>query len=163
MTVRLVYWLVLALAAIHVAWRGGAPERWALAIYAVASALTPLLLSPLAERFRGPEWSGMLVDLANYGAFLVLAVVANRFWPLWISAMQGVALATHMLGLFHEKRLNLTYALFAQMWAYPIIALIVIGAERHRRRLARTGSDRSWKTFSGPSTPAPRGAGPRGS
>lgn len=152
-TYRLVYWLVLAASAAYVLARGGAPERWGMAVMVIGSAADPLVLAPMAERFRGIEWGGLAVDLAVYAAFLVLAITANRFWPLWVSAMQGVGTATHLLGLAGEAQLNLTYALLSQIWAYPTVLAIVAGTVRHRMRRARQASEPPWKSFSARSTP----------
>jgi hypothetical protein len=54
------------------------------------------------------------------------------------------------------------YAVVLTIWSYPILALMVIGAFRHRQRLARAGADRSWVSSSDPSGPMPM-AGPTAS
>lgn len=123
---------------------GGAPERVATASYLLASIATEFVLTRPYDRYINFETAAFLVDLAVYAVFLILVAKANRFWPPWIAAMQGVSLLGYGLGATGWVPFNLTSAILIQMWAYPILVTLLIASTRHRWRVRRYGIDLSW-------------------
>jgi hypothetical protein len=102
-----------------------------------------------------------IVDLGTLAAFLVLALRAERFWPLWISALQLLGTSGHLVKLMDPGVVPRAYAFAAIFWSYPMLLLLALGTYRHQRRLKRFGTDRSWarsSMASGPdATPGPTG------
>jgi len=141
--------------------RGGAPERIGAAIMAIGSFLTVAALSTLAERYRSVELGVFLVDVATLFALLVLALRANRYWPLWVAALQLVATTAHAVKLVDPEVIRRAYAFALVFWSYPILLLIMLGTWRHQQRLAKFGVDRSWSSSWGRSGRT-RGGGPTG-
>jgi hypothetical protein len=147
MTLATLFFLLLASAALYTMAAGGMPERLTTGLFIVAAVLTPL-----AENGAGPGGGGyahlqlgvLLIDAALYAALLCLAAYSARFWPVWMSAMQGAEVLAHLLGVTGVPRMNLTYAIMVQAWSYPMIGLLVIATWRHQRRLKKDGDDPSW-------------------
>lgn len=135
--------------------RGGAPERVGAAIIAIGSVLTYVAMSNPATNYRSVEADAFVVDLACLVAFLILALRAERFWPLWITALQIIGIAGHAVKLADPGTIRQAYAFALAFWSYPMLLLIVLGTWRHQQRLARFGFDRSWVGSRGDPPPAP--------
>jgi hypothetical protein len=154
----IVYLGLLFGCALYAFWRGGAPERVGAAILTIGSLLTMAALVSRPGIYRNLELEIFLVDVATFLAFLILAMRADRLWPLCITALQIVGTAGHTVKLVDSQILPYAYAFALRFWGYPMILLIVLGTWNHQRRLARFGVDRSWSSFSGRSgTPPPTG------
>lgn len=138
--------------------RGGTPERIGMAIYAVGSVLTFVVVSSPPVRFRGVEVGVFIVDVLVFLGFVLLALRADRFWPIWVSALIGLGVVGHLAMSLHPRVIPWAYAAVLSIWSYPILLLIVAGTVGHRRRLKRNGADPSWTRSSdppGPLTPPP--------
>jgi len=132
---------------------GGAPERWGAATYALACIASHFLFSAAPIKFRSVETGVFIVDVLVFVAFAILAVRANRFWPIWVSALLGLGVLAHLARWAGPDTIPWAYQLAMSIWSYPILAIIAIGTFNHRRRLAQHGTDRSWANFSAPSVP----------
>jgi hypothetical protein len=133
--------------------RGGAPERAVGLSLLIAALATRLLQQPLAARFVTVEWGGLVVDLALLAVLLIVALHADRFWPLWVAAFHALGTGAHMVrGLDHGIE-PVAYAILVASWSYPIVLLLAVGTMRHADRRKRQGHDRDW------SFPLMRGAG----
>jgi hypothetical protein len=141
--------------------KGGAPERSGATIIGVGSILTVLAASGPANRFGSVEVGIFLVDAACLVAFLVLALRAERYWPLWIAGLQLLGTAGHAVKLVDPEILRRAYWFIQGFWSYPMLLLIVLGTWRHQQRLTRFGVDRSWSSSWGRSGRT-REAGPTG-
>jgi hypothetical protein len=146
MTLATVFFLLLASAALYTMVAGGMPERLTTGLFIVAAVLTPFV-----ENGAGPgggyahlQLGVLLIDAALYAALLCFAAYSARFWPVWMSALQGAEVLAHLLGVTGVPRMNLTYAIMVQFWSYPMIGLLVIATWRHQRRLKKDGADPSW-------------------
>jgi hypothetical protein len=128
--------------------RGGAPEKVGNSIMLVGSVLTVLAVSGPATRFASVEVGIFAVDAATLVAFLILALRAERIWPLWVTALQGIGTAGHALRLADPSLIRWGYAFALAFWSYPMLLLLVLGTWSHQRRLARFGVDRSWSSSS---------------
>jgi len=163
MTAPLFYWSFLALCSLYILARGGAPERAGIIIAIVASVLTVVAgTREIAARFTSMETGIFVVDLCALAAFLVLAARADRYWPLWVAGVHMVGVVTHGAMVIDPTMVPRVYAFAQALWCYPILAVMVIGTIRHRRRLARDGVDRSWVPSWRQSTPVARENGPTG-
>jgi hypothetical protein len=129
--------------------RGGAPERIGASILFFGSALTYAAVSAPAARFASIEAGIFAVDVAALLGFLVVALCAERFWPLWITALQIIGTAGHAVKLVDPQVLRWSYAFALAFWSYPMLILLTAATWAHQRRLARVGVDKSWSSFSG--------------
>lgn len=138
---------------------GGGPERLGASLYALACLATVVAASAPPIRFRSVEVGVLLVDATIFFAFCILAVRANRFWPIWVSSFLGLGVLGHLARWLGPEVIPWAYAAILSIWSYPILLLIALGTWNHRKRLARFGVDRSWSSFSGRSA-SPRRGGP---
>lgn len=130
-------------------WRwGGGPERWLIGLF-VATMVVPTYLFKLLDAgvpTEGPyAWLHFSVDLIAAARFTVIALNANRNYPLWIAGFQLVA-----IGAYAVKQMGLDLSLFAPVIliagpAYCQLLLIFGGFVRHIRRMRRFGTYRDWR------------------
>ena len=94
-----------------------------------------------------------MLDLALFVAFCILAARANRFWPIWVSALLGLGVLGHVARWAGPDMFWYAYVIVLTIWSYPILLILALGTFNHRRRLKRFGTDPSWSSFSGRSGP----------
>lgn len=145
MTHVIVFNLVLLLTCSIAVYAGGAPERWTAAVFLVGAAAT--FVAPFWDALRPfgrVEPMLLLVDLAMLAALVGIALRADRFWPLYVSALHAITIAIHGVKAIQPALVPWMYAGASSKIAYPMLFLLAAGAVRHRRRLARFGVDRDW-------------------
>jgi hypothetical protein len=135
---------------------GGGPERLGAAAYALACVASHFVFSAPPIKFRSVEIGVFIVDVLVFIAFAVLALRANRFWPIWVSALLGLGVLAHLARWAGPDTMPWAYQLVLSIWSYPILAITAIGTFNHRRRLARFGTDPSWSSSSAHSGQTPR-------
>jgi hypothetical protein len=140
---------------------GGAPERIGAAIFLIGSVLTYVTLELSPVDFRGVEIGVFIIDVVVFAAFVLLALRANRYWPLWMSALLGLGVVAHLAMLVHPRVIPWAYAVVLSIWSYPILLLMAAGTFAHRRRLRENGADPSWTRSSAPPGPPTPPAGPK--
>jgi hypothetical protein len=141
------YWIVLTLCAAYTIGRGGAPERAGMLIIGIGSIVTASVASAKAARFHTVETGIFIVDLVVLAAFVALALRANRYWPLWVAGFHLVGVTSHLAMIASAVVVPRVYAFVLALWAYPMLAIMVVGATRHRRRLAQFGEDLAWASL----------------
>lgn len=141
------YYVLLALCWIYALVRGGLPEQIGAAIIVIGSQLSVAALSANAARFRSVETGLLVVDVATLISMVFLALRADRYWPLWVAALQVLGTAGHALKFADPEVIRRAYAFILAFWSYPMLALLVSGTWRHQQRLARFGSDQSWSSI----------------
>jgi hypothetical protein len=149
--VRFAFFLVLfAASLLYAVIRGGAPERITALLLLSAWLLTFEVSSPVQGRFTHVEIGIFLVDLGLFVALYALSLFTTRFWPIWMSGMQGVSVLVHCAILVPSVT-GFAYATMEQFWSYPMSLLLIVATRRHRLRLTRTGTDDPWVSFFAPS------------
>lgn len=138
------YFALLAACCAYAFAAGGGPERWGATILAVGSVLTVAVIAPLPLRFRSVEVEVVVIDILCFAVYTVLALRADRFWPIWVSALVGVGALGHLGKWYGGPEIGRwPYAFAIAVWSYPMIALIAIGTLNHQRRAAaRARGDR---------------------
>ena len=145
MNMLYVYWMFLTPCAAYIFLKGGPPERAGISIALLASIVSHLVVTgSRAIRFQQVEAGVFAVDLLTLAAFLILALRADRFWPLWITGIHLVGVATHTAMLVSPAVLPWVYGWIQGFWAYPITIIMIIATWRHQKRLRRFGVDSSW-------------------
>ncbi len=123
---------------------GGRPERVTAIMLFLASIATWLLPFDPSTSFQSVESFELMIDLALMGGLITVALLANRFWPLWLAALHVLAIGIHGVRGFDAALMPWMYAAAGGKLAYPMIALLAMGVMRHRQRLARYGQDPDW-------------------
>jgi len=124
--------------------RGGAPERWVGALMLLANIATAFRPYNAATSFGSLDAYLFGIDLLLLLAFAALALTADRFWPMWVAALQLDAVAIHMVRGIDPEMVPYVYAWLTGQIAYPMMAILAIGTTRHQRRLSASGSDPDW-------------------
>lgn len=137
------FYILLVLALGYALGWGGGPERIFALIVAVGFAVTMWVETPWPYEFRHVELGVFFVDLAMFCAFYALSVFSSRFWPIWMTAMQGLVVLAHVMALTPQPS-AFGYQVLEQYWSYPQLVLLMVAVCRHRRRLTRTGADPAW-------------------
>lgn len=142
---RPAYFILLTLCWMYALLRGGKAERVGATIMIVASVLSVVFVSEDASRFGSVETGILVVDFAAFVAFVSLALRADRFWPIWVSAFAGLGVIGH-LGRWYagDQVIPWAYWLVLVVWTYPILASLAIGTMNYQRRVAPFGRDKSW-------------------
>lgn len=97
------------------------------------------------------------IDLALFLGLTAVSAFANRYWPMWMAALQLFAIATHLARAYDPHFWAAAYWLVTTKIAYPMLLLLFVGTVRHRRRLRMGLPERSWSRGGGHERPAPPG------
>jgi hypothetical protein len=140
----LIFNALLVVVALLALWRGGLPERIAAAALVLAALATRIAYSPVLSQFQGVEYGVFGVDVALVVTLGLLALRANRLWPMCLTSLHLASVLVHVGRLIEDDMAAWAYAFMLKIWAYPMLAVLLVGVERHRRRLARVGVDEPW-------------------
>lgn len=130
--VRSVIFLSVAIpTCIFAARRGGAPERIAAALVCLAT-IASTLVQPIT-------WAHVVqpllaIDVTMLAALVVLALFADRYWPLYFAAVQLLTVGVHGVRAYDTSILPEVYARLAGELAYVALAILAAGTWRHVRR-----------------------------
>lgn len=146
---RLIVFLVLLFTVLGYAlWKGGAPERW-IAVQLIAAMIASLaVVSEGDAAFQSMEIGTAIVDSILFAGMLIVALHADRYWTLWITAFQLIQLLAHLPQILVPQLLPEVYGLIISVWSYPMLLLLFVGTYRHQQRVTRFGNDESWSSFS---------------
>jgi hypothetical protein len=131
----ILYWTLLILTCGYALYRGGRHERLVAVICIVATIATIAVNSPLNRMYADVEQGALLVDLAVLGAFVAIALVSDRFWPLWVAGLQLTTSIAHLLKALDPQLVPVAYGAAVRFWGYPILLILFFGAWRNHRRL----------------------------
>jgi len=137
-----IFYLLLLGSCGYAIWRGGAPERitgWLL----IGAALLTLAVGHPTQ-YSHIELGLFLIDLALLVGLIVVALKADRLWPMVLAALHLDSTAVHILKLVDVEVIRATYAVMIVMWSYPMLLILAVGTLRHQRRMAQLGEDRAW-------------------
>jgi hypothetical protein len=130
-------------------WRwGGGPERWLIGLF-IATMVVPIHMFwwlELGDPTHGPNaWLYLAFDLVALAGFVLVALHANRNYPLWIAGFQLVAIGTHATRGLVDDVSPLAIAILVIGPSYAQLLLIFGGFVRHVRRERRFGPYREWR------------------
>jgi len=126
--------ILLAIVALYAFLRGRRDERIICGIIVIGVIATHLVISPVQNRFAGVETAVMTVDLLVFVGFLWVALVSERFLPLWIAGLQLTTIIGHVLKLMDTTLFPRAYGAALVFWSYPIVLILAIGTWRSERR-----------------------------
>jgi hypothetical protein len=129
--------VLLALVVLYAFLRGTRDEQHVGLICIIGTLATQLVLSPLSQRFESVETLALVVDLAVFVGFLVVALRSDRFWPLWVAGLQLTTIVGHLLKGLESGLLPKAYGAALIFWAYLIVIILAIGTWRAHQRSLR--------------------------
>jgi hypothetical protein len=119
--------------------RGGRAERITAASLLVATYATALVARPMAMRFQGVEIPIMMVDGMFFLVLFGISLKSEKFWPLWLTAMQGLTILSH-LAPYVPHVLPWAYGNALAMWSYPMLVVLGFAVHYHHRSRKAGGS-----------------------
>lgn len=128
------FWVIQAAIAAWSLYAGGASERVATVMMCLAAILTNVVGEAFNTHWHAPQLGVLAVDVALLIGLWALALRSDRFWPLTVASLQLIAVLTHPALWIDDKILPFGYALMQGFWAYPMMALVALGAWRHGHR-----------------------------
>ena len=131
----IIFWIVLLASCGYALWRGRKYERIAALVFISATVLSILGHSPHG-RYVAVEVSDLIVDSAVLVAVVAIALLSDRFWPLWAAGLQLVDSMSHVLKAIDIDLLPKVYGAAERFWSYPILLILFVGAWRQHRRSA---------------------------
>lgn len=136
----MIYGAVMWIVTIYAFRRGGRAEKLAASGIVANSYLTALVVSPVDTMYRQIERSVALLDLGLLFLLGSIALLSRKFWPMWIAAIQGVAVLGHLAPYVHAS--PWVYNRAVALWSW--VMWIVLGFavyQHHRSRWQRP----SWR------------------
>lgn len=130
----ILFWILLLVSCGYALWRGRKYERMAALVFISATILSILGHSPLHGRYVGIETTDLIVDSAVLIAVTAIALVSDRFWPLWVAGLQMVDSLSHLMKAIDANLVPHVYAAAERFWSYPILVILLVGAWRQNRR-----------------------------
>ena len=141
---QIVFFATQTLVSIYSGRRGGLPERLVTAALGLATIVS--IARPATQRhgYQTVEWWLVFVDAVLLIALIAIALWSNRYWPMWVAALQLDTIALHGVRAFDPTIWALIYSRLVGLPAYPIFTLLVIGTIRHQRRVMANGPEADW-------------------
>lgn len=140
---------------IYALFAGGWPERAAMLAQLGALILTLFTgFLYVSGTFHSLVWGWAIADIGLAVALTLLALGANRYWTIILAGLQVAAVLVHVAKMMFPALPATGYAIFLQLWAWPMLIITAVGTWNHRQRSARFGSERDWKSSLRPSTPS---------
>jgi hypothetical protein len=131
------FWLLLLASCGYALWRGRKYERMAALVFIAATVSSILWESPVQHRYVGIELTNLIVDSGVLVALIAIALLSDRFWPLWAAGLQLVDSLSHVMKAVDAGMIAKAYGTAERFWSFPILAVLLIGTWRSRQRLLR--------------------------
>ncbi len=147
MNVVAAFALLLLSAWAYAVWRGGAPERWTAFAFLIAHAATRMIQLTRLEYFQRLEVGILIIDALLLAFLIAVALKANRYWPIWMTALHASTVAVHLAKLMKPSIVPPVYGYGISFLSIPMLLILCWATFRHRRRLKRFGSDPPWRGF----------------
>lgn len=135
---------LLLLACVYALVRGGKPERYAAGMYLLAFLASALFAQIGSDLYDSINWGIVSVDLLLAISLGALALHANRYWTIWASSIQVVAILAHLAKLLVPEIAAMAYEITLLVWSYAVIPLLVSATFRHQARIRLNGADQNW-------------------
>ena len=133
---------LLSIASTYAVRNGGRPEKQ---VAAILSAMVALDLGyhgivGWQTSYDGIDPFHTFNDAWALAAMLAVALTADRFWTLWLTALQVIAATSHLLRVIDSEMLRIVYAVITRFPFWLQILLLIGGTWNHaRKRRPRAG------------------------
>ncbi len=143
--IRLVLFYAILLGSVaYAARRGGAPERWMATLFVVAAVASHAIVLVHGSSYEQIDVFRLGVDACLLAGMATIMARADRFWPIYCTAFQILAVTTHGVRMFDSLVLPPVYYRATAWLAYPTLMILVAGVHRHRTRELIHGAEPNW-------------------
>lgn len=126
---------------------GGSPERLSslsLAWIWLGDVAYHVLIEPTTD-WMTVDVGHLLIDLVACIALTLIALAANRIYPLWLAALQTISLLMHLVRAADTNAAPLAYVILNIAPSYLLMLTLASGIWLHHRRTKRFGSIKDWR------------------
>lgn len=128
----MLYGLIMWAVTLYAFRKGGWEERLAAISSVISSYLSVLVADPNGS-FLHVEGPMAIVDTCSLALLMLIALRSNKFWPLWIAAIQGVSVLGHLAPLIPNMQRATSYNAVA-LWSYPAWIILAFAVRNHNRQ-----------------------------
>ncbi|KTW00940.1 hypothetical protein NS355_01715 [Sphingomonas yabuuchiae] len=125
---------------------GGRPERWVAGILAASAIVDTMMVNAARGVFVVREPGILLLDVITLVAVTVVALWAERIWPMVLAAFLLVGVELQIGVWLAPVIQRQVYKLAHAYSAYPVMLILLVGIVRHRSR-TRDVPERDWTIF----------------
>jgi hypothetical protein len=111
---------------------GGRDEVYGALIFLIGSLTTLGYVLLFGATWAKPEIGLLVIDLIMMLAFIHLAVISDRFWPMWIAGFHLVSLAVHAATFVASDVIPWVFATGVVFWAWPTKLTLIIAIYEYR-------------------------------
>lgn len=140
----IIFYTVLLIVSGYAARRGGAPERWMACLYVAAAIASHAIVLLHGSDYAMVDAFRLGVDAALLLGMMAIMARADRFWPIYCTAFQVLAVTTHGVRMFDPLIIPSVYYRSTAWLAYPTQFLLFTGILRHHRRTASGVEEADW-------------------
>lgn len=134
----MIYGILMWAVTLYAFRRGGWAEKVAASGLVVGSYLAVLLLSSNDTMFQQVEVRIAFVDLGYLCLLVLIALRSRKFWPLWLTAFQGVTLLAHFAPYVHVT--PYVYQRASALWSWPMLIVLTFAVHKHHQRTRATSA-----------------------
>ena len=129
-----IFWIILLATCGYALLKGRKFERLAAILFLTATVVSVVAHLSLWAGYRVINAGEVVVDCVVLITVVGIALVSDRFWPLWVAGLQLVNSMAHILKAVTGDFAPWAYAVAERVWSYPILIILFIGAWRQNRR-----------------------------
>jgi hypothetical protein len=135
---RLIAWGFILLVTLSALWKGGKPEKLAGAVMLAATTLSTISSD---YSWLNVQYRILLIDGTMMVFLIILALRADRWWPMFAAGFEGLGLLIHLAFWAQPKLMSLVYVTGLNIVGYLVFASLGVGVVTHlmRQRQAAAG------------------------
>lgn len=126
------YWIMTIICCLYAAVKGGPEGRMAAALMMLRSGAT-LVAGLVNHNWQVTDWPLLIIEALSLSAFLALVFHSDRYWLIWSSACEALALLIHLATIWQPHVTPLVYQSLQNFWAIPMQLFMVHGIARDRK------------------------------
>jgi hypothetical protein len=132
-----IYATLLIGTVVYIFVRGRADERVVVGTLVAGSVATYIIFKYFGQSFTALQWPMLLNESAVLAVLLTVALRSKRFWPIPVASFQLAAFLSLLTPYFGENIISHGLGVAQGVWAYPQLAILVLGTIRGKRRQQR--------------------------
>lgn len=121
---------------------GGTAERLCALTLIIGSIVSAIIVIGFHNRWHPASFYLLATDSSALIALIAVALLSDRFWPLYMAAFQVPGVATHIASMVDPTIVTRAYALAQGFWIYPMLIVLLVGTSGVRARAARQANTR---------------------